>query len=67
MGESDVNGLIPELIQDLDKKGKISIDNGAYVSNFKSEPKILITKSDGSYLYLTTDLATVINLSLIHI
>ena len=61
MGESDVNGLIPELIQDLDKKGKISIDNGAYVSNFKSEPKILITKSDGSYLYLTTDLATVIN------
>tara|TARA_E500000178_G_scaffold253924_1_gene250512 strand:+ start:7156 stop:8799 length:1644 start_codon:yes stop_codon:yes gene_type:complete len=61
MGESDVNGLIPELIQDLDKKGKISIDNGAYVSNFKSEPKILITKSDGSYLYLTTDLATVRN------
>ena len=61
MGESDVNGLIPGLIQDLDKKGKISIDNGAYVSNFKSEPKILITKSDGSYLYLTTDLATVIN------
>ena len=35
--------------------------NGAYVSNFKSEPKILITKSDGSYLYLTTDIATVIN------
>jgi arginyl-tRNA synthetase len=61
MGESDVNGLIPQLIKDLDKKGKISIDNGAYVSNFKSEPKILITKSDGSYLYLTTDLATVIN------
>ena len=61
MGESDVNNLIPELIKDLDKKGKISIDNGAYVSNFKSEPKILITKSDGSYLYLTTDLATVIN------
>ena len=24
-----------------------------------SDPKILITKSDGSYLYLTTDLATV--------
>ena len=34
MGESDVNGLIPELIQDLDKKGKISIDNGAYVSSY---------------------------------
>ncbi len=61
MGESDVNGLIPEIIKNLYKKGKISNDNGAYVSNFESEPKILITKSDGSYLYLTTDLATVKN------
>ena len=61
MGESDVNGLIPEIIKNLYEKGKISNDNGAYVSNFESEPKILITKSDGSYLYLTTDLATVKN------
>ena len=61
MGESDVNGLIPEIIENLYEKGKISNDNGAYVSNFESEPKILITKSDGSYLYLTTDLATVKN------
>tara|TARA_Y200000002_G_scaffold375271_1_gene377299 strand:- start:1124 stop:2767 length:1644 start_codon:yes stop_codon:yes gene_type:complete len=61
MGESDVNGLIPEIIENLEKNGKISIDDGAYVSNFESEPKILITKSDGSYLYLTTDIATVKN------
>ncbi len=61
MGESDVNGLIPEMIENLDMNGKISIDDGAYVSNFESEPKILITKSDGSYLYLTTDIATVKN------
>ena len=67
MGESDVNHLIPGMIKKFEGDGKISLDNGAYVSNLISEPKILITKSDGSYLYLTTDLATVINLSLIHI
>ncbi len=61
MGESDVNNLIPQMIEDLNLDGKISIDDGAYISNFESEPKILITKSDGSYLYLTTDLATVKN------
>ena len=67
MGESDVNHLIPGMIKKLKDDGKISLDDGAYVSNFVSDPKILITKSDGSYLYLTTDLATVQNLSLIHI
>ena len=61
MGESDVNYLIPEMIKRLDDGGKISIDDGAYVSNLESDPRILITKSDGSYLYLTTDLATVSN------
>ena len=61
MGESDVNNLIPSMIDDLKNNNKISLDNGAYVSNYESDPKILITKSDGSYLYLTTDLATVIN------
>ena len=61
LGESDVNHLIPGMISDLEKNKKISIDQGAYVSNEDTEPKILITKSDGSYLYLTTDLATVLN------
>tara|TARA_Y100001935_G_C17296394_1_gene506337 strand:- start:290 stop:1933 length:1644 start_codon:yes stop_codon:yes gene_type:complete len=61
MGESDVNNLIPPMIDDFKKDKKISLDDGAYVSNFQSDPKILITKSDGSYLYLTTDLATVLN------
>ena len=61
MGESDVNHLIPGMIKKFEGDGKLSLDNGAYVSNLISEPKILITKSDGSYLYLTTDLATVIN------
>ncbi len=61
MGESDVNNLISTMIDRLEEENKISIDNGAYISNFQSDPKILITKSDGSYLYLTTDLATVLN------
>ncbi len=61
MGESDVNNLIPTMIKQLYEKNKISMDGGAYISNFQSDPKILITKSDGSYLYLTTDLATVLD------
>ena len=61
LGESDVNHLIPKLISDLEKNNKVSLDEGAYISNEETEPKILITKSDGSYLYLTTDLATVLN------
>ena len=61
MGESDVNNLIPIMIKQLEEKNKISKDNGAYISNLQSDPKILITKSDGSYLYLTTDLATVLD------
>ena len=60
-GESDVNNLIPDMIEDLKSKNKISLDDGAYVSGLKTDPKILITKSDGSYLYLTTDLATVLD------
>ena len=40
---------------------KIIFDKGALISAEDTDPKILITKSDGSYLYLTTDLATVSN------
>ena len=57
-GESDVNNLIPKMLEDFKKQKKISYDKGAYISNENTDPKILITKSDGSYLYLTTDLAT---------
>ena len=60
-GESDVNDLIPDMIEDLKSKNKILLDDGAYVSSLKTDPKILVTKSDGSYLYLTTDLATVLD------
>ena len=60
LGESDVNDLIPDMIVDLKKKKKIIEDDGALISTENVEPKVLITKSDGSYLYITTDLATVL-------
>ena len=60
LGESDVNELIPKMINDLKEKNKVRLDNEALVSAEETDPPILITKSDGSYLYLTTDLATVI-------
>ena len=60
MGESDVNDLIPGMIESLIKKNKIIKDEGALISAEDSDPKILITKSDGSYLYITTDLATIL-------
>ena len=60
LGESDVNELIPEMIESLYKNKKIIDDSGALISAEDTDPKILITKSDGSYLYLTTDLATIL-------
>ncbi len=60
LGESDVNDLIPNMIEKLKEHKKIINDDGALISAQNTDPKILITKSDGSYLYLTTDLATVL-------
>ena len=60
LGESDVNNLIPEMIDELLRDEKIIYDDGALISAEDTDPKILITKSDGSYLYITTDLATIL-------
>ena len=60
LGESDVNNLIPEMIDTLIKNKKIVEDGGALISVEDVDPKVLITKSDGSYLYITTDLATIL-------
>lgn len=59
-GESDVNNLIAPMINDLVNNKKVIKDEGALISSENVDPKILITKSDGSYLYITTDLATVL-------
>jgi arginyl-tRNA synthetase len=59
-GESTVNELIPDMLKKLEQNRKIEKDGDAYISSQITDPRILITKSDGSYLYITTDLATVI-------
>ena len=59
-GESSVNNLIPDMLQSLESDGKIEKDDGAFISSQITNPRILITKSDGSYLYITTDLATAV-------
>jgi arginyl-tRNA synthetase len=59
-GESTVNELIPDMLKKLEEDSKIEKDGGAFISSQITDPRILITKSDGSYLYITTDLATVL-------
>ena len=48
-------------LEDLKKNNFVRSDDGALVSNEKTDPPILILKSDGTYLYMTTDLATVLD------
>ena len=60
LGESDVISLLPEFIEKLKKEKLVKIDDGALISNDDQDPPALITKSDGSYMYLTTDLGTII-------
>ena len=67
-GESSVNNLIPDMLEKLKNDKKIEKDDGAFISSQPTDPRILITKSDGSYLYITTDLATVLlrNQEIVH-
>lgn len=66
-GESDAKPFIPELVERLDKEGLTYVSNGATVvdvmeeSDTREVPPCLIMKSDGAYLYQTTDLATIID------
>ena len=60
-GESNVVQLIPDFIEKLKSKELISLDEGAYIASDNQDPPAIVVKSDGSYVYLTTDLATVID------
>lgn len=60
-GESDVVDEVNTVVTDAQEKNLVVEDDGALVSTEKEDPPILITKSDGSYLYLTTDLGTVMH------
>jgi len=60
LGESDVISLLPDFINNLKKKNLVKIDDGALIANDSQDPPALITKSDGSYMYLTTDIGTIL-------
>ena len=59
-GESDVVEETDLVVLKAIEEGKVKKDSGALISTEETDPPILITKSDGSYLYLTTDLGTVL-------
>ncbi len=66
-GESDVEALIPPMIDKLKADGVAVMSEGALVvpvarnSDKKEMPPLILVKSDGGVLYGTTDLATVID------
>lgn len=65
-GESDVQYLIPDMVEEFRKSGLMHESEGAFVVDVKEEsdtkeiPPCIILKSDGASLYATTDLATLI-------
>jgi arginyl-tRNA synthetase len=66
-GESDVDHLIPGMIADLDAKGLLVDDQGARIvrvareSDKRELPPLLVVSSEGSAMYGTTDLATILD------
>lgn len=64
-GEKDSYKYIPDLMEFLESKNIVEIDNGAKVirvvkDNDKKEiPPLILQASNGSYLYATSDLATI--------
>ncbi len=66
-GESDVQDLIPGMVDHMKKEGYAHISDGALVVDVKEEgdtkeiPPCMILKSDGASLYNTTDLGTIMD------
>ena len=66
-GESDVNGLIEPMVAELREKGLLVPDQGAEVIHIGREtdkrdlPPLIVISSEGSAMYGTTDLATVLD------
>jgi len=65
-GESFYNDDLPNVVRDLDEKGLLSESQGAqcvFLDQFKDrngEPlPLIVQKTDGGYLYATTDLAAI--------
>ncbi len=66
LGESDADPFIPDMIADFKAKGLAVESEGAWVipvaeeSDKKEVPPCILVKSDGSAIYATTDLATMV-------
>lgn len=66
LGESDADPYIPPMVADLKARGLAVESEGAWVipvaeeSDKKEVPPCILVKSDGSAIYATTDLATMI-------
>ena len=66
-GESDVDRLIPPMIEDLKRRHLAHVSEGALVvpiarnSDKKEMPPLMLVKSDGAVGYGTTDLATIVD------
>ena len=66
LGESDADPYIPAMVEDLKARGLAVQSEGAWVvpvaeeSDKKEIPPMILVKSDGSAIYATTDLATMV-------
>ncbi len=66
-GESDVNDLIEPMVAELGAKGLLIDDQGARIirvareSDKRELPPLLVVSSEGSAMYGTTDLATILD------
>ena len=66
LGESDADPYIPAMVADLKARGLAVESEGALVvpvaeeSDKKEVPPMILVKSDGSSIYATTDLATIV-------
>ena len=66
LGESDADPYIPAMVADMKEKGHAVLSNGAWVipvaeeTDKKEVPPCILIKSDGSAIYATTDLATMV-------
>ena len=66
LGESDADPYIPAMVEDLKARGIAVQSEGAWVipvaeeKDKKEVPPMILIKSDGSAIYATTDLATMV-------
>ena len=66
LGESDADPYIPAMVEDLKNRGIAVQSEGAWVipvareDDKKDVPPCILVKSDGSAIYATTDLATMV-------